>query len=75
MYTTNAIESVHSSFRKVTSKGAFPNEMALMKLLYFRVGELDKKWHGGHLNNWANVLNQLIQNEQFKKRINMYENH
>lgn len=26
MYTTNAVESIHSSFRKVTKKGAFPNE-------------------------------------------------
>ena len=26
MYTANAIESVNSSFRKVTKKGAFPNE-------------------------------------------------
>ena len=32
MYTTNPIESVHSSFRKVTKKGAFPNEDALIKL-------------------------------------------
>ena len=34
MYTTNAIESVNSSFRKVTRKGAFPNENALLKLLF-----------------------------------------
>ena len=34
MYTTNAIESINSSFRKVTKKGAFPNENALFKLLY-----------------------------------------
>ncbi len=29
MYTTNAIESINSSFRKVTKKGAFPNENTL----------------------------------------------
>lgn len=29
MYTTNTIESVNRSFRKVTNKGAFPNETAL----------------------------------------------
>ena len=33
MYTTNAVESVNSSFRKVTKKGAFPNENALKKVL------------------------------------------
>ncbi|MGG5369320.1 transposase [Enterococcus sp. AZ196] len=40
MYTTNAVESVHSSFRKVTKKGAFSNENALLKLLYLRTKEL-----------------------------------
>ena len=44
MYTTNAIESVNSSFRKVTKRGSFPNENALFKLLYLRVTELYKKW-------------------------------
>lgn len=34
MYTTNAIEAVNSSFRKVTKKGTFPNENALFKLLF-----------------------------------------
>ena len=43
LYTTNAVESVNSSFRKVTKKGAFPNENALLKLLYLRVTELYKK--------------------------------
>ena len=44
MYTTNAVESVHSSFRKVTKKGAFSNENALLKLLYLRTKELHAKW-------------------------------
>lgn len=30
MYTMNAVESISSSFRKVTKKGAFPNENALL---------------------------------------------
>ena len=33
LYTTNAVESVNSSFRKVTKKGAFPNENALFKCI------------------------------------------
>lgn len=45
MYTTNAVESINSSFRKVTKKGAFPNENALLKLLYLRITELYKKWN------------------------------
>ena len=42
MYTTNAIESVNSSFRKVTKKGAFPNEDAVFKIFYLRIQELYK---------------------------------
>ncbi len=44
MYTTNAVESVHGSFRKVTKKGAFPQENALLKVLYLRMKELHSKW-------------------------------
>ena len=72
MYTTNAIESVNSSFRKVTKKGSFPNHEAVFKLLYLRVKELQKKWDKGHLNNWSMVLNQLLVNDQFKDRIEKY---
>ncbi|MBU5581966.1 IS256 family transposase, partial [Enterococcus sp. S181_ASV_20] len=68
MYTTNAVESVHSSFRKVTKKGAFSNENALLKLLYLRTKELHAKWSGGRIQNWAMVLNQLMINETFSSR-------
>lgn len=47
MYTTNEVESIHSSYRKVTKKGAFPNENALLKLLFIRTKELQKKWSTG----------------------------
>ena len=43
MYTTNAIESVNSSLRKVTKKGFFPSEDAVRKALYLRITELYKK--------------------------------
>ena len=42
MHTTNAIESVNSSFRKVTKKGAFPKEDAVFKIFYLRIQELYK---------------------------------
>lgn len=72
MYTTNAIEAVNSSFRKVTKKGTFPNENALFKSLYLRIKELSKKWEKGHINNWSMVLNQLMIEEHFKERIDKY---
>ena len=74
MYTTNAIESVNSSFRKVTKKGAFPNENALLKLLYLRITELYKKWNGRPVANWAMVRNQLAIDDAIQNRILKYEN-
>ena len=66
MYTTNAVESINSSFRKVTKKGAFPNENALLKLLYLRITELYKKWNNSTIQNWAVVRNQLIMDDKIK---------
>lgn len=42
MHTTNVVETINSSLRKVTKKGSFPNENAVLKLLYLRVMELQK---------------------------------
>jgi transposase-like protein len=72
MYTTNAIESINSSFRKVTKKGAFPNENALFKLLYLRVKELERKWDGGFIRNWSMVMNQLLINDSLAERVRKY---
>jgi len=74
MYTTNAIESVNSSFRKVTKKGSFPNETTLLKLLYLRITELYKKWNGHPVQNWSMVRNQLSMNHEMQTRIELYEN-
>lgn len=73
MYTTNAVESIHSSFRKVTKQGAFPNENAIYKVIYLRITELYKKWEGGHVQNWAMVRNQLDMDPNIQPRIRKYE--
>lgn len=73
MYTTNPIESVNSSFRKVTKKGSFPGEDAVRKALYLRVTELYKKWKDRPAANWALVRNQLAMDERMQKRILQYE--
>ena len=74
MYTTNAIEAVNSSFRKVTKKGSFPSEDAVRKALYLRITELYKKWSGRPVSNWALVRNQLSMDDKIQKRIQKYEN-
>lgn len=73
MYTTNSIEAVNSSLRKVTKKGSFPSEDAVTKALYLRITELYKKWNGRPVPNWAMVRNQLSMNDSMQKRILRYE--
>lgn len=75
MYTTNAIESVNSSLRKVTKKGSFPSEDAVRKALYLRIAELYKKWNGRSISNWAMVRNQLSMDDKIQSRILKYENY
>jgi len=59
IYTTNIIESVHRQFRKLTkTKGAFPNENSLMKLLYMGIQNAQKKW-SMPVWNWSLTLSQL----------------
>ncbi|MEJ1361997.1 MAG: IS256 family transposase, partial [Candidatus Sedimenticola sp. (ex Thyasira tokunagai)] len=59
VYTTNAIEAVHRQFRKLTkTKGAFPNENSLMKLLYMGIQNASKKWTMP-IQNWNLTLSQL----------------
>ncbi len=72
IYTTNAVESIHSSYRKVTKKGSFPNENALLKLLFIRTKELQKKWSTGYIPNWSMVMNQLLLHDQIKDRVIKY---
>ena len=60
------------SFRKVTKKGAFPNENALLKLLYLRTRELYKKWDNSVISNWSLVRNQLDSDPNFKERFRKY---
>lgn len=59
IYTTNPIESVNSTLRKVTNgKGSFPSDESVIKVLYLRIQELEKKWTKA-IPNWSIVLSQL----------------
>lgn len=59
MYTTNAIESLNSQFRKVTkTKLIFPNDDSLMKMLYLATERVSKKWTRVYAG-WDLVANQL----------------
>ena len=59
IYTTNAVEAVHRQFRKLTkTKGAFPNESSLLKLLYVGITKASQKWTMP-IANWGQTLSQL----------------
>ncbi|UFH58176.1 IS256 family transposase [Sulfurovum mangrovi] len=59
IYTTNIIELVHRQFRKLTkTKGAFPNENSLLKLLYVGIQNAQKKWTMP-MHNWSLSISQL----------------
>lgn len=59
IYTTNAVEGFHRQIRKVTkTKGAFPSDDALLKLLYLATRNIMKKWTSP-IQNWAITVQQL----------------
>ena len=58
IYTTNAVEALHRQFRKVTkTKGVFPTDDALKKMLY--LATLDLKGQFRQKQNWPLMLGQL----------------
>lgn len=60
IYTTNAIESVNMSLRKVTkNRGSFPNDDSMLKLLYLALRNISKKWTMP-IHNWKSALNQFM---------------
>jgi putative transposase len=59
IYTTNAVESLHRQFRKVTkTKSAFPNDDALRKVLFLAQRQIAEKWTLS-LPNWNIIAGQL----------------
>lgn len=59
IYTTNAVESLNMSLRKVIkTRGSFPNQEAAMKLLYLALEHIAKKWTRPVLN-WKAALQRF----------------
>ena len=68
IYTTNAIESLHSSVRKVIkNRGHFPNDEAATKLVYLALRNIEKKWKMP-ATTWKEALNQFA--VLFEERLN-----
>jgi len=59
IYTTNAIESVNHSLRKVLKiRGALPSDDAVFKLLFLALKRISKKWTMP-VRNWKRALSQF----------------
>lgn len=60
IYTTNAIESLNYSLRKVLkNRGAFPNDESIVKLLYLALQKIAKRWTMP-IRDWKAALNQFV---------------
>ena len=59
IYTTNAIESLNSTYRRLNrQRSVFPSDTALLKALYLATYEATKKW-SKPLRNWGKVYGEL----------------
>ena len=60
IYTTNAIESLNRSLRKISkNRGSFPNDESALKLLYLALRNISKKWTMP-IRLWKQALNQFV---------------
>lgn len=67
IYTTNAIESVNMSLRKITkNRGSFPTDESLLKLFYLALNNISKKWTMP-IRDWKAALNRF--SIQFEDRM------
>lgn len=58
-YTTNAIESLNSSYRRLNrQRSVFPSSQALLKALYLATFEIVKKWTVP-IRNWGKIRGEL----------------
>jgi putative transposase len=58
IYTTNAVESLNMTLRKVIkTRAAFPTEEAALKLLYMALQNVAKKW--SQVQGWREALNRF----------------
>jgi putative transposase len=59
IYTTNAIEAVNRSLRKISkNRGVFPNQESVLKLYWLALERIAKKWTMP-VHNWSEALNRF----------------
>jgi putative transposase len=59
VYTTNAIESLHSQMRKnISNRKVFPNDEAVIKILFLNIRNFSNRW--SKRQGWDIVMSQLV---------------
>lgn len=72
IYTTNAIESLHSQLRKIIkTRGHFPNDDAATKLIWLALRNITAN-HGRSVREWREAMNQfaILYEERFTEPAN-----
>ena len=72
IYTTNAIESLHSQLRKIIkTRGHFPNDDAATKLIWLALRNISAN-HGRSVREWREAMNQfaILYEERFTEPAN-----
>ena len=68
IYTTNAIESVNFSCRKlIKPRGSFPNDEAAIKWLYLGLRNISQRWTMP-IHHWEQTMSQFM--IRFEKQFN-----
>ena len=66
IYTTNAVEALHRSLRKIVkTRGSFPNDDAALKLLYLAIKNAGLRWR--RAVEWTAAMSQFA--IQFGERL------
>jgi len=71
IYTTNAVESLHMSLRKIIkTRGSFPSEEAALKLIYLALRNVIQKWET--VQGWRQALNhfQMLWGDRIQAALN-----
>ena len=72
IYTTNAIESLNSTYRKLNrQRSVFPSDTALLKALYLATFEATKKWieFKNYRNSTSHIYSELTAENVFKSAL------
>jgi putative transposase len=70
IYTTNAIEGFNNGVKRITkTKGSFPSDDSLFKLLFLVSKNITKKWTMP-IPNWSSIFNQFM--IHFEERISRF---